>query len=266
MAAVRAASRYRAIAEELVRRVAAAELAKRRPFKEAVKAARAKLHQVVGAYGEELPVTAAEGLTRAAGSGDPATLRRCCADLMARHASTRERLPILGEFYATLLGGLGPLRRVLDLACGLNPLAIPWMPLAAGCVYEAYDVDTALVAFLGAALPLLGVAGTAQLVDLTAPPPALTAGEPADVALLLKCLPCLEQLDPAAGQRLLDALPARCLIVSFPVRSLGGRSKGMAAHYDAHFRQLVAGRPWRVERFDFATELAYRLRPGDAEP
>ena len=49
------------------------------------------------------------------------------------------------------------------------------------------------------------------------------------------------------------------LIISFPAQSLGGRNKGMAGHYDTHFRALVADKPWQIERFDFATELVFRV-------
>jgi len=60
-----------------------------------------------------------------------------------------------------------------------------------------------------------------------------------------------------AGQRLLDRVQARRLVVSFPNHSLGGRSKGMARTYDQRFQQLVAGRPWQVRRFEFSSEIAY---------
>ena len=82
-------------------------------------------------------------------------------------------------------------------------------------------------------------------------------GPPAHVAFLLKAVPCLEQIDRAAVRRLLADVPAAHLLVSFPVRSLGGRGKGMPAHYAAHFEALVAEHGWAVQRFAFATELAY---------
>ena len=107
----------------------------------------------------------------------------------------------------------------MDVACGLNPLAIPWMPLAPGAEYRAYDVYPELAAFLNEALPLLGVRSTATVADVTVSPPA----EHAQVALVCKALPCLEQLDKAAGSRLLDTLDAQRLLVTYPVRSLGGR-------------------------------------------
>ncbi len=79
----------------------------------------------------------------------------------------------------------------------------------------------------------------------------------ADLALLLKAIPCLEQVDKEAGRRLLDQVRADYLLVSFPVHSLGGRSKGMPATYEEHFRNLVADKPWSVQTFHFATELAF---------
>ena len=54
-------------------------------------------------------------------------------------------------------------------------------------------------------------------------------------------------------------LNADHLLVSFPVHSLGGKKKGMAVNYEAGFRQLIAGRPWAVQRFEFSTELVFRV-------
>ncbi|MFN8513828.1 MAG: hypothetical protein U0232_17260 [Thermomicrobiales bacterium] len=253
--AVREGAKYRAIAPELVRSVGARELAKGRGLRETVKATRNKLHQMVGAYieGEPRYDRWLADLTAAYATGDPAEIRRVSAAVMRHHASTRERLPILDQFYATLFSRLPPIRRVLDVACGLNPLALPWIPLAEGAEYVACDVDAAMVGFLGDFLALTPITGRAVVRDIVADPPT----EPADLALVLKAIPCLEQLDKAAGTRLLDALNAPYLLVSFPARSLGGRQRGMVEHYGAHFAELVAGRGWEVEELAFGSEVAF---------
>ena len=49
------------------------------------------------------------------------------------------------------------------------------------------------------------------------------------------------------------------VVISFPARSLGGRSKGMVDNYADHFAELIAGQPWQVTRFDFPTELVFRV-------
>lgn len=257
VAAVQASAKYRPVAVSLARRVAAAALRSGHSHKAAVKTSRTKLHQVVGAFldGTLDLARAAREMEAAVGADDPALLRRCCTAWMAKHPSTRERLPILDALYAAIFARVGPVRHVIDLGCGLNPLAIPWMPLEADCTYDAYDVHADLIAFLGGVLPMIGVRGQAHLVDLTQ---AMPAG-PADLALILKCLPALERVDREAATRLFEELPARHVVVSFPVRSLGGKERGMVAGYASHLQQLVAGRPWTVERLEFPTELVFLL-------
>jgi 16S rRNA (guanine(1405)-N(7))-methyltransferase len=144
---------------------------------------------------------------------------------------------------------------VLDIACGLNPLAIPWMGLADGAEYYAYDIYEDMVEFLQAFMALTPVKGRAVVCDVlrSCPQPRV------DLALVLKSIPCLEQIDKAAGAHLLDAIDADYLLVSFPVHSLGGRDKGMPATYEARFRELLAGRDLAIKRFAFATELAFLI-------
>jgi 16S rRNA (guanine(1405)-N(7))-methyltransferase len=253
---VSAGAGYREMSRDLIAAVGARELARRPTLKEAVKATRSKLHQVAGAYFARQDYDRwLDMLADAARTDDPAALKSACLGILHAHASTRERLPILDVLYERTLGKIGPIQSVLDVACGLNPLTIPWMPLASDAEYRAYDVYSPLAAFLNAAFPLLGVRGTAEVVDVTAAVPP----DHAAVALLLKTLPCLEQLDRTASARLLEELDADHLLVTYPVRSLGGRSKGMIANYDAHLRAMVAGRGWQVTREDFATELAYLI-------
>ena len=67
-------------------------------------------------------------------------------------------------------------------------------------------------------------------------------------------------MDKQAGERLLEQLNAKYILVSFPAKSLGGRDKGMRENYEARFNQLVEGKDWAVERFEFETELAYLIR------
>lgn len=254
VAAVLSAGKYRAVSPELVRAIGARELAARPNLKAAVKATKNVLHQAGGAF-RDAPIDYDRALGRlreAAGTGDEA-LRAACRAVMALHTSTRERLPILDVFYAVTLAGLPPPGRVLDIACGLNPLARPWMGLPAATEIIACDIYADQVAFLNDFFALAGLAGRAEVRDVAGHPP----GEAADLALVLKTLPCLEAIDRRAPARLLDAIDAPRLLVSFPAQTLGGRRKGMAAHYETRFRALLDERGWAAERFVFATELAF---------
>ena len=251
-----AGQKYRHISRDLIRGVGARELAIRRNLKEAVKATKNKLHQIGGAYFE-----AAIDYDRAlaelrATRDDPAAFRRTCGDIMGRHASTRERLAIVDDFYNVVLANLADIRVVMDVACGLNPLALPWMPFGGQIEYVAYDIYIDLIGFIGEFFKIVGVPGQAEVRDVIGNPPARAV----DLALILKTLPCLEQVDKTAASRLIDAIQARYLLISYPARSLGGRGKGMVENYEAHFWELADGRNWTVQRFEFATELAFLVQ------
>jgi len=132
------------------------------------------------------------------------------------------------------------------------------MGLPATTELIAYDIYADQIAFLNDVFALTGLPGRAEVRDVVGRPP----DTPADLALVLKTLPCLEALDRRAPERLLDALPAPRLLVSFPAQSLGGRRKGMAAHYEAGFRRLLDARGWPATRFTFATEIAFLVEKG----
>jgi len=250
--------KYTQIAPGLVARIGAAELAKGRKYKEAVKATKNKLHQVGGAY-----LTASleyeHWLAELKQANDPETFKQLCWEVMGLHASTKERLPILKDFYSQIFSHLPPVNSIMDIACGLNPLAIPWMPLAPDTSYYACDIYADMVNFLSEFIKLVSVDGQAEVCDVLADPPAASV----DLALVLKAIPCLEQIDKLAGTRLLDRLNARFIAISFPAKSLGGRSKGMVENYASYFEELISDRDWEVlAKLEFSTELVFVVECG----
>src|SRR6266568_1774882 len=173
--------------------------------------------------------------------------------IMSYHASTRERLPILSQFYTTILADLPPIHRVLDVACGFNPLALPWMPLTDPVEYYMCDIYGNMINFLNKFMTLMHVQGCGMVCDVIHSCPS----EKVDVAFILKTIPCLEQIDKLVGFRLLHAINADYMVISFPVHSLGGRSKGMMTNYEAKFYTMVENTTWSVRQFEFSTELAF---------
>ncbi len=247
--------KYEHIQADLVERLAARELAKGRKTKEAVKEVSAKLHQIGAAYFKLAPQYARWLEELVTLSHDPAheDVRAFCLQVMQAHSSTAERLSILAEFYADILAPIGPLESVFDLACGLNPLALPWMPLKAGARYYGCDIFSDLIAFDNAFLAHCGLQANLIPADIF----QYEFQQPVQAALLLKSLPCLEQLEKGAASALLEAIPAKYLLISYPIRSLGGKSKGMRQTYSAQFESLTAGRKWKVTRYEFSSELAF---------
>jgi 16S rRNA (guanine(1405)-N(7))-methyltransferase len=244
------------VANAVVARIGQAELQKRRSLKVAIKETKDKLHQVAGAYQDKMRYTEWQ---RQLPNAD---LKTWCLDVMRYHASTRERLPYLADFYRTIFAELGAVRSILDVACGLNPLAVPWMPVATHIEYTALDIYEDMANFIAAFFAHADIKAHALACDvigaISTPYSPLTQNY--DAALLLKTMPCLEQSEKGIGTRLLDILRARSIVVSYPLQSLGGKCKGMAQNYNAQFQRLVSGKPWRVQRLEFENELVFIIR------
>jgi 16S rRNA (guanine(1405)-N(7))-methyltransferase len=252
---------YDQISPDLVRWVGQRELEKRRNFKQAVKATRSKLHQVAGAYLEENIdydkwQAMLDDLPKSLHNPE---LQAACLHWMEKHASSHERLPIINKFFQQTLQNIAPINSILDVGCGLNPLALPWMPLNAGCQYYGLDIFTDMVRFLNQFLHHAGVQGQIEVHSLTE---GLKKMQAVQLALLLKTIPCMEQLDKSLGEYLLDNVRAEYMLVSFPIQSLGGHQKGMRRYYEEHFLSIIKDRHFVYERHEFATELAFLLKSG----
>ena len=264
-AEVRKASKARHVFPPFIERRCAEELRQRGGSdREIVKRVKRSLHRVGGAY--LAPPPRYPRLLARLASAEPGPDRHAAMrTIVGGHASMRERAAHLDEYYPALVAGIpatGGGHTVLDLAAGLNPLARSLLPIAVDR-YVACDIYLDLLDFVAEASTLLGHPVETFPWDLVAGLP----GPPADIVLLLKTLPCLDQLDPNAGHRLVVSAAATCshLLITYPIQSLGGTDKGMRAHYDTTFRSLM--RQVRgsvpvevsVSPLDLPAELGYRV-------
>jgi 16S rRNA (guanine(1405)-N(7))-methyltransferase len=252
VASVRRSPKYAQIAPTLVERIAREELEKRTDFAECTKAVRSRLHQLTGAY---LPAKIDYAQWSILFRDPTQDKLGLCRRILRLHASTAERLPFLEDFYTTCLASIRPLHSVLDLACGLNPLALPWMPLAEDCTYLACDVLQPMIDFLNEYFKGYTINGQAFPCDLTSCIP----DQSVQVAFLLKTLPLMDQIDKTLSRRLLEGIKAEHILVSYPAKSLGGKSKGMPTTYSTAFYRLIEGLNFKVEAFTFPTEIAFLL-------
>ncbi len=111
--------------------------------------ARTRLHHIMAAYlGDPLYNTPEDPVMIAARSGNQQLLRESCIGAMQCHASTRERIPYLDEFYTRIFVVTSQPKSIIDVACALHPLGIPWMNLAPDTLYYAYDIHRPRVDYL----------------------------------------------------------------------------------------------------------------------
>jgi 16S rRNA (cytidine(1402)-2'-O)-methyltransferase len=250
---VLAAPKYRNLDEAFVGRLAQEAALRFRDRGEAVKWAKRKLHQAFGAFLTGTPAQAVAACVAKIAAG--ADAREACREAMRAHASSAERVDWLEPFYERVAEWCGPASSVVDLACGLNPLALPWMALGPDATYACYDVDRVLAEALPALGTVLPVRVTAAAADLVAEPLAVRA----DVALVLKTLTTVEQQRTGAAQRLVAALDCRHVVVSLPRRSLSGK-RGYADDADAIVQRAIEGTGYAVvDEASFGDEALYHL-------
>lgn len=250
-------AKYAQIAPEVISRMAEQELPRHKKLSTAIKAARTKLHQAAGAY-----LDSSIGYAQIAKEladirpEDAESLKRWAHKAMSLHASTEERLSDLENFYHLSLGSLPQPESILDLACGFNPLSYPYQPGFPNAVYLACDIVLPMLDLINAFLKKINNPGYAFTCDLAVSIPAPSA----DLALLMKTIPLLDQLNRQIAPRLLNGLKTDAILASFPLKSLGGHDKGMLKTYRSRMAELTDNSRFEVEEFQFHNEIAFLLR------
>ena len=173
--------------------------------------------------------------------------------MLLRHASTRERLPIsdMDALYSRIFAITGRPRSVLDLACGINPLY-----LAARSIESVgVDISGAAVYAVNCFHESYHMPASARCADLLCP--GAIPGEHFDLALLFKLLPLLERQESGSAAQVMHAVNARHIIVSFPTRTLGGRSVGMSESYACWMETHLPNNMDILDQFETHNELFY---------
>lgn len=246
--------KYGAVCRDTLQRVAEECSARHKKPKESEKAAKEKLHGITGAF---LTPAESKRLYRRVEelqAGDEYGLTQ----ILEQHASTRERLPLatMDALYARIFEITEPPRRILDLACGLNPVYLS-VRLPEDCRIVGVDIQGECVHILNEAIGsperIIGI--HADLLSRDAIP-----SERFDVALMFKILPLLDRQKAGAAMDVMAAVNARYLVISYPTRTLGGRDVGMMENYAAWMADHMPDNRIVVDQFVAGNELFYILK------
>lgn len=254
---VRAGKKYKYLCRDTIHDVVSREIGQHKNVKEALKAAKKRLHLVLADYLGDLDIRVCrEKLTAAFASGDGAQIRSTCLDIMSRHASSRERLPLLDRFYSEIFAITGQPQTIADLACALNPLSFRWLGLLSPVRYYAYDNNRQTVELLDLYFRLENISPLPEERDILCRPPE----GPFDVAFLFKMYHCLEHRRKGAGWQVVLNTPADWLILSFPTRSLANRRVDILGNYRASLMENIQARNWQAKYLEFFNETLVLIR------
>ncbi|MDX1412689.1 MAG: hypothetical protein R3293_00775 [Candidatus Promineifilaceae bacterium] len=250
---IKQSKKYRDTHEETIRELVIVALTKYKSPKQATRSVRKQLHSIMAPYlGDPDYETVSAELADAFAASNKEQIEKTCRDALYSHLSTRERLPIMEDFYRQIFQVTGTPTRILDIACGLNPLAFPWMGLPDKTEYFAYDIHEPRIRFINQYFRLQGLPQFARVQDVALQFPQ----EPVDVALFLKELPRFERNYPGTSRDLLKALRANFLVVSFPTISTHS-GRNLTKRYREFFEKVIDGLNWPTSEWLFAGEMVF---------
>lgn len=234
--------------------------------KEAVKASstadldnrfRAKLHNIIASYLETIDYDLETQRLHKQPEllGDVACEKAWAESLLSNHASSRERLPFLADLYATIWQEIGMPTSVLDLACALDPLGLPWMNLPETTTYLAYDIHKPRVDFLNTYFTLAHPNARALQQDILINPPETRAG----VAFFFKEAHRMEKREPGVLPRFFESIPADVLVVSLPATDLKGHHS-LDGYHSNLIRTSIQAKPWQLTEAQVGGELLFFIR------
>lgn len=222
----------------------------------AVDDAREKLHNIVAPYlGDPDYAQAMRELDAIGKFPDDGACREFCRRMLESHASTRERIPVLEDFYRQIFAITGKPDCILDLACAMHPFGWPWMDLPTGSRYLTYDLHRPRVDLINRFFHTADINGKAEYGDILLNPPS----EPADAAFFFKEAHRFDQRQKGCNRAFWLALNVRWLVVSLPASNLTGRFN-LADRQRKLVYETLSGLDWTVSEILVGNELIFCIR------
>jgi 16S rRNA (guanine(1405)-N(7))-methyltransferase len=245
--------KYSYLSTELILRIIMEESLKYKKDKDIIKSVKNKLHQMYGAFQTEDCYKTADGLLDKYTKNSDTDLKNLSSKIMELHSSTKERVNILEEFYGYIFDMLPGIESIIDIGCGYNPFCLPWMPMEKIHSYYAYDIDNKASELINKFFTFLNLPQTSFVKDSA----VYTPTESADAAFLFKLIPVLENQKKDRGFEILNELNTKKIVITYPIKTLCGHSKGMEANYTSVFENKLPKKFDITERKVIGSELIY---------
>jgi 16S rRNA (guanine(1405)-N(7))-methyltransferase len=225
---------------------------------QAVDDARDKLHNIIAPYlGDPDYSAAMTKLLELKSKPEKQGVEDFCLKMLESHASTRERIPVLHDFYRKIFAITGLPGSILDLACAMHPFSLPWMDLPSGCKCSAFDLHQPRVDLINQFFRSAGYKGEAFYGDILLNPPT----QPADVAFFFKEAHRFEQRQKGCNLAFWQALQVNWLVVSLPATNLSGRFD-LADRQRKLVLDTLSGLDWPINELMVGNEMLFCIYKG----
>lgn len=190
--------------------------------------------------------------------------------LITLHKSSHERKEYYYQIYSKIFSWYQPTHGVADLACGLNPLSYKEIENKE-LKYFVSDLNPKDMGFLQEFFNQNKIKGKAIASDITTQQ-YLEEKEfkQCDLVFFFKALDSFETIKKNISKEILQNLPQKHLVVSFPTKSLGSKKEISARRYKNAvsgiksekrnwLRNFMKQQEWNWEEFEVDNELFFLI-------
>lgn len=249
---VRKSKRYVSLSDETILRICNEEIHKYKKLKQAVKAVKKRLHAMYGAYFTNKCYKKVRAFLNDYLVGTPDE-KELSKNILALHASSKERLDTVEEFYGYIFDKVKGINSLVDIGCGFNPFFLPWIEVGEEIRYYATDISSDFVELINIFFEKRGMHPDAYQLDIICSVPQ----QEADVAFMFKIIPILEQQKPGLTLEVFNQLNVGKIIATFPLKSLSGKNKGMEHNYSNWVEKNIENSFSVIDRNIIGNELIY---------
>lgn len=221
---------------------------------------RKKLHEVIAPYLEDIdyPLETDRLISQSIQGMTIDQLKTWAKAIMRKHASTRERLPNLTSFYTTIWQHIDQPKSILDLACALDPLALPWFDNPQLESFYAVDIHKPRLNFLETFFNYYYPYAKVIHQDFIADPIEFQT----DCVFLFKEVHRMEKRKPGSTRELIRTLNAHHIVISLPATDLRGHHS-LLDYHNGLLEKIVSGLDVQVSQTQVGTELLYFIKKAE---
>ena len=215
---------------------------------------RKSLHNVIAPYLEDIDYQA-EIKNLESGFVDlrsEEALKTYCLKMMAKHASTKERIPHIQPFFDAIHEVIGEPESILDLACALDPLCLSWIHMAPQASFKAYDLNGSRIQYLQKFFDCAGIKAEAIQQDILLNP----SQDQADCAFFFKEAHRLEKRQPGSTRILIENTKVKTFILSLPAFDLKGHHS-LESYHRHLVEKTIEAKNWVLESKLIGNEIIF---------
>ncbi len=226
--------------------------AKSKELKLLVKHIRQKSRKIYGIFQNEKLLTKRE-LLKSMDFSNPDII-----SILQSHVSTKERLPYYEEFFFQIFTITGNPSSILDLACGLHPVAYYHFTKLTQTTYTACELSEVECEQLQDFFDSNGFKAKAQALNIVKEYETIPKAH-YDVCFLLKTLDTCEHQRRYITYDILKAIHANFIVASFPIQNVKGikMNRDSTIHW---FEKMIQRLDFHFKTIEFEGEIVYILQ------